>query len=97
MDYVNILGIVGSILALLANIPQVYSVRKSNTTHDIHPLTVIIHILSAIVWSMYGFVQNLYILGVESGAVAFLNVLILLAIIRDKYFCYPHRLNRLHI
>lgn len=87
MDYVSILGFTGSFLSLIANIPQVLNVRKSNSTKDIHSLTVIIHIISAIIWSLYGFFLNLYILGVESGIVAFLNVLILLAILRDRYFC----------
>jgi len=87
MDYVSILGFTGSFLSLIANIPQVLNVRKINSTKDIHSLTVIIHIVSSIVWSLYGFFLNLYILGVESGIVAFLNVLILLAIIRDRYFC----------
>ena len=90
MDYISILALIGSLLALVANIPQVYKVRKSNSTNDLHYMTVILHILSGVVWSMYGFLLNQYILGVEAGAVSFLNILIFLAIIRDKYFCYPH-------
>lgn len=87
MDYVTFLGVLGSFLSLIANIPQVLKVRKSNSTENLHSLTVIIHIVSGIVWSLYGFFLNLYILGVESGIVAFLNLLILLAILRDRYFC----------
>lgn len=87
MDYVSILAFTGSFLSLIANIPQVLKVRKSNSTKDLHALTVIIHVVSGIIWSLYGFVLNLYILGVESGIVAFLNLLLLLAIIRDRYFC----------
>lgn len=90
MDYISIIGFTGSFLSLIANIPQVYRVRKSNSTKDIHPYTVVIHIVSAIVWSTYGFLLHLPILGIESAIVAFLNILIFLAIIRDKYFCYPH-------
>ena len=40
--------------------------------------------LSAGIWSAYGFYLELYILGVESMFVAFLNLLILFAIFRDR-------------
>lgn len=87
MDYITVFGIVGSILSLTANIPQVIAVRNSNSTEDLHPLTVFIHILSSVTWSLYGFFIEAYVLGVESAIVGILNVLIMAAIIRDKYFC----------
>ena len=79
------LALIGAILSTVSNIPQVYKVRKMNTTSDLHSYTIILHFFSAIVWSVYGFILELYILGIESGFVAFLNLLIICAIVRDRY------------
>mgnify|MGYP003334932978 CR=1 FL=1 len=84
MDIATILGTSGAILSTISNIPQCYKVRNANTTNDIHSYSVVIHMLSAGIWSAYGFYLELYILGVESMFVAFLNLLILFAIFRDR-------------
>ena len=84
MDISLILGTVGSFLSLISNIPQCYKVRKIDTTNDIHSYSIVIHMIASSVWSAYGFYLELYILGVESMVVAFLNFLILLAIFRDR-------------
>ena len=84
MDVATILGTSGAILSTISNIPQCYKVRNANTTNDIHSYSVVIHMLSAGIWSAYGFYLELYILGVESMFVAFLNLLILFAIFRDR-------------
>lgn len=83
MFIVHVLGLVGSFLSMISNIPQAWKVRHANTTKDLHPYSVVMHFTSACVWSAYGFLLDLYILGIESGIVAFLYFLILLAIIRD--------------
>lgn len=84
MDIPIILGTVGAILSTISNIPQCYKVRNVDTTNDIHSYSIVIHMFAASVWSAYGFYLELYILGVESMFVAFLNLLILLAIFRDR-------------
>ena len=84
MDISLILGTVGSFLSLISNIPQCYKVRKIDTTNDIHSYSIVIHMIASSVWSAYGFYLELYILGVESMVVAFLNLLILIAIFRDR-------------
>lgn len=84
MDIPTILATTGAILSTVSNIPQCYKVRKLHTTNDIHSYSVVIHMFAATIWSTYGFYLELYILGVESMFVAFLNFLILLAIFRDR-------------
>ena len=79
------LAAVGAILSMISNIPQVIKVRHPQTTKDLHAYTIMMHFLSAVVWSMYGGFLGLYILAVESGIVAFLNILIMSAIVRDRY------------
>ncbi len=83
MIYINILGGIGAVLSMIGNIPQAWKVRHANTTRDLHSYSIILHLASASVWSAYGFLLGIYILGIESGIVAFLYFIILLAIIRD--------------
>lgn len=74
----------GAFISMVSNIPQVWKVKNPNSTSDLHTYTVIMHGVSAALWSAYGFMLELYILGVESAIVTLLNICILLAIYRDS-------------
>ena len=87
MNALTALAFTGAILSTVSNIPQAWKVRKSHTTADLHSWTFIIHLLAAVTWSLYGFLLELYILGIESAIVAMLNALIILAIARDRWWC----------
>ena len=82
-----ILATVGAVLSMISNVPQVYKVRRANSTNDLHSYTVMMHLLSCTVWSIYGYLLKLYILGAESAICGILNVLILLAMYRDGNLC----------
>lgn len=84
MSIPDILATCGALISMLSNVPQAWKVRKLYTTDDLHSWSVIMHLVAATLWSAYGFMLNLYILGMESGIVALLNLTILLAIIRDR-------------
>ena len=84
----QVVGTIGAILSMVSNVPQVYKVRKPNSTADLHSYTVTMHLLSAFVWSVYGFMLNLYILAIESGICGVLHLLILLAMHRDGNLCF---------
>lgn len=84
-----VLATIGAILSTVSNIPQVWKVRKLHSTSDLHSWTFVIHLFSAIIWSIYGFLLELYILGGESAVVAILNFIILIAIVRDRWWCPP--------
>ena len=75
---------VGAVLSMVSNIPQVYKIRTFDTTKNLHAYSFFLHFVAALSWSTYGFMLRLYILGLESAFVAFLNLLILLAIWRDR-------------
>jgi len=81
---VEALGGSGALISMISNIPQVWKVRHPGTTADLHVCTIILHCISAALWSAYGFLLQLYILGIESGIVTLLNLCILLAIYRDS-------------
>jgi uncharacterized protein with PQ loop repeat len=84
MNLPDIFATCGALISMLSNVPQAWKVRKIYTTADLHSWSVIMHLIAASLWSAYGFMLNLYILGMESGIVALLNLVILVAIIRDR-------------
>ena len=84
MDVANTLASIGAFLSVVSNIPQVYKVRKPQSTNDLHVYSVLIHITAALLWSVYGMLLKLYILGVESFLVFLMWVLIFAAICRDR-------------
>ena len=84
----QVVATIGAILSMVSNIPQVYKVRKPNSTADLHSYTVTMHLLSAFVWSVYGFMLRLYVLAIESGICGLLHLLILLAMYRDGNLCF---------
>ena len=86
---VTTLATAGAILSVFSNLPQVYKVWQNPhkcSTDDISPLSTCIHIMSASCWSAYGVYLNLWILAVESFIVFLCYLLILFAIIRDRWF-----------
>lgn len=85
--YITTFATLGATLSTIANIPQVLKVRKKWSTDDLHSYTIMMHFIAAIVWSIYGALLNLYILCIESAVVGILNLFILLAIARDRYWC----------
>jgi MtN3 and saliva related transmembrane protein len=84
----QVVATIGAILSMVSNIPQVYKVRTPNSTMDLHSYTVTLHFLSAFIWSVYGFMLNLYVLAIESGICGLLHLLILLAMYRDGNLCF---------
>lgn len=87
MDIPIIFASVGATLSTVSNIPQVWKVRHLHTTDDFHSHSILMHLVAAITWSTYGFLLNLYILAIESAIVSFLYFLILMAIVRDRWWC----------
>lgn len=88
MDLPLFLASIGAIFSMISNIPQAWKVRNFHTTDDIHSYSVVLHMLAALTWSMYGFTLQLYLLGVESFIVFLINTFIIAAIIRDRVI-YP--------
>lgn len=86
MNIPLILASVGATLSTVSNVPQAWKVRKKFSTDDLHSYSIVIHMVAALTWSLYGFMLDLYILGVESFIVFLLHTIILFAIIRDRWW-----------
>lgn len=82
---VYVLALLASILSTVGTIPQAWKVRNLNSTNDLHSWSICIGLMSCILWSAYGFMLELHILGIESGIVGLLYAYILCAIVRDRY------------
>ena len=89
MNIPIIFASVGATLSTVSNIPQVWKVRKLHSTDDFHSYSIVMHLIAAFTWSAYGFMLELYILGVESAIVMVMYILILMAILRDRWWCPP--------
>jgi len=79
----NTLGVVAAILSSVAAAPQLCKVMAPNSTKDLSFWTILIHFIAAILWAVYGFLIESFILFIECILVALLYVLILLAMFRD--------------
>ena len=77
------IGIIAAILSTVASLPQLKKVIKKNSTADLSCLTQVTQCLAALLWSLYGYLINSYILVIECCVVALIHFLILAAIIRD--------------
>ena len=84
MNITDVLATCGALISMVSNVPQAWKVRKLYTTDDLHSWSVIMRLISASLWSAYGFMLGLYILGIESAICTVLNFAIMLAIIRDR-------------
>ncbi len=89
MDVPLLLASVGAVLSMVSSIPQAWKVRNLHSTDDIHAGSIVLHMLAASVWSLYGFYLELYILGVESFIVFIINTIIIFAILRDRWWFPP--------
>lgn len=90
MNNIDILGIIAAILSTFAATPQLVQIlSKSDSTKDLSMLTQLIHFVAAVLWAIYGFYINSYILCVECIFVSILYLLIISAIIRDSFTTTP--------
>ena len=80
---VDYLALCGAIASTVANIPQVVKIRRPNSTSDLHACTIIIHTVGSLVWAVYAYLLDLYIMLVECIIVFLLNAIILFAMYRD--------------
>jgi uncharacterized protein with PQ loop repeat len=81
-------ALLGAILSTVATIPQAWKASRGSTK-DLHLGTFATHLVSALVWALYGFLTKAWILFLECIVVSILNFYVCLCILRDK--CYPTR------
>ena len=86
MNITDVLSIIGAFFSTISSMPQVWKVRNLHSTDDLHVYTVLLRLASSSTWCTYSYLMDLISLGVSSVIVFFLNILILSAIIRDRWW-----------
>lgn len=90
MNSIDILGVIAAILSTFAAAPQLLKIlSKSDSTKNLSLLTQLIHLVAAVLWAIYGFYINSYILCIECIFVSILYLLIIVVIIRDYFTTTP--------
>lgn len=82
MDLTLIVGFVASVITVASFIPQVLKAWQTRSVNDISYGMVLLLLLSAAVWTLYGVLINDSIIIITNIGVALLNVAILTAKIR---------------
>lgn len=88
MNWIELIGYIGSFLTSITFIPQVYKSWQSKSVGDLSVWMIFIVITSTIVWLVYGFAIN-------SGPVILANFVVLALTLLLLYFKLSFRKNRL--
>src|SRR5437899_1211852 len=67
IDFFFMFGLVGGILGVGVFLPQLIKCIRTRKTRDIAGITYLILIINSIMWCVYGFSLNNYIIGVPNG------------------------------
>lgn len=87
MNWIELIGYIGSFLTSITFIPQVYKSWQSKSVGDLSVWMIFIVITSTIVWLVYGFAIN-------SGPVILANFVVLALTLLLLYFKLSFRKNR---
>ena len=79
MDWINLVGYVGSALTSITFVPQVYKSWQSKSVGDLSIWMILIVITSTLVWLTYG-------VGIGSGTVILANTIVLVLSLLLFYF-----------
>lgn len=79
MDYIELIGYLGSFLTSITFIPQVYKSWQSKSVGDLSTWMILIVITSTIVWLVYGF-------AIHSGPVIAANMVVFILSLVLFYF-----------
>lgn len=79
MDWVEIVGLAGSFLSSITFVPQVYKAWKSKSIGDLSIYTILIVSISTLIWLVYGFFHQPFLLPVVicNGFIFLLSLLLL--------------------
>lgn len=84
MQWFDYFGYFGSFLTSITFVPQVYKAWKSKSVGDLSTWTVLIVVLSASVWLVYG-------IAIASGPVMIANSVVLLMALLLLYFKFSFK------
>lgn len=77
MELNLIIGYIAASLVIITQIPQLYKIIKTKRSKDISILTYTFLLLSQILFTIYGFLENNFVIIFTNVASAFITILII--------------------
>ncbi|MDO9376958.1 MAG: SemiSWEET family transporter [Bacteroidota bacterium] len=77
MDWLEMVGLAGSVLSSITFIPQVYQTWKTKSVGDLNLTMMLIVLLSTIVWLVYGIGLALRPVIIANGIICILSILLI--------------------
>lgn len=86
MNYIDIIGYIGSFLSCITFIPQVYKTWQTKSVGDLSLTMMFIVFTSTIVWLVYAFALMLWPVIIANGIICVLSAMLI-------YFKFAYRQN----
>ena len=77
MDWIEVMGLTGSVLSSITFIPQVYQTWKTKSVGDLNLVMMFIVFLSTVIWLVYGIGKSLRPVIIANGIICFLSILLI--------------------
>ncbi len=77
MEWIEIVGLTGSLLSSITFIPQVYQTWKTKSVEDLNLFMMLIVFLSTVVWLVYGVGLQLLPVIICNGIICALSLLLI--------------------
>jgi MtN3 and saliva related transmembrane protein len=77
MDWIENIGLIGSVLSSITFMPQVYQTWKTKSVADLNLFMLLIIFISTVFWLMYGFGKGLAPVIICNGIICALSLLLI--------------------
>ena len=76
MDWIEVIGLFGSLLSSITFIPQVVQTWKTKSVSDLNLTMLLIIVLSTVVWLVYGFGRGVLPVIIANAIIFILSVML---------------------
>ena len=76
-DWIEVVGLSGSVLSSITFMPQVYQTWKTKSVGDLNLSMMLIVFLSTVIWLIYGIGKGLMPVIIANGIICFLSLLLI--------------------
>ena len=76
-DWIEVVGLSGSVLSSVTFMPQVYQTWKTKSVQDLNLTMMLIVFSSTVIWLIYGIGKGLMPVIICNGIICFLSVLLI--------------------
>jgi MtN3 and saliva related transmembrane protein len=77
MDWIEVVGLSGSVLSSFTFMPQVYQTWKTKSVEDLNLFMILMAFISTIIWLVYGIGKGLLPVTICNGVICFLSLLLI--------------------